>query len=283
MIDKDQVPQPSQLGSVADADIRDFHDDSRLALVARFLGREVNWRPLHSQGDANPVLWGECDRRTLVLRLNADAQSAFGANRSMEWEVLKAIKSYSWSPDILHYELDEGWCLMEHHGLSLDQFGDEESSHKISGYDSQLLSAVNDMQKILAVPEFDYHSLFRYYRQRFQHQQDHQHLMQLEELIDDFFHLPQTPNCLVHHDLHQGNFCLDQGRLVILDWEYAGRGNPWLDMAALVRYHRVSIEEISRLPLCQGMPGDRIRHYLALAARVNLSLESLWIAARKSA
>ncbi|WP_033416695.1 phosphotransferase [Hahella ganghwensis] len=258
-----------------------FQGDSRLDQVADYLGESVQWRLLHSQGDANPVLWGSCRNGSLVLRLNADAESAFGANRKMEQIVLQAIMGYAWSPNILRYELEEGWCLMEHHGLSLDQFCDHESTENVMQYRQQLLAAVNDMQQIQDIPEFDYASLFRYYRQRFQNQQDHRHVMQLEELIDDSYSLPQEPLCLVHHDLHQGNFCLDQGQLVILDWEYAGRGNPWLDMAALVQFHQMPIEDVGSLFVCRKYSMASIKHNLALATKVNVSLEALWIAARK--
>ena len=43
-------------------------------------------------------------------------------------------------------------------------------------------------------------------------------------------------HALCHHDLHHRNV-IDAGELVFVDWEYAGRGEPLLDLAAFAAYH----------------------------------------------
>ncbi|MFK7159965.1 phosphotransferase [Marinospirillum sp. MEB164] len=43
--------------------------------------------------------------------------------------------------------------------------------------------------------------------------------------------------CLIHQDLHLENLLLvDQRDWVLLDWEYGGLGNPWLDAVAVDRW-----------------------------------------------
>jgi thiamine kinase-like enzyme len=52
---------------------------------------------------------------------------------------------------------------------------------------------------------------------------------------------PLAP-CLCHNDLLNANF-LDDGRLRILDWEYAGMGDPFFDLANFAVNHEFSEEQ----------------------------------------
>ena len=254
--------------------------DQRIVLANQFLGATVAWQCLAGQGDANPVLWGKFQGRRLILRLCADNHLAFGADRNLEIQVLEAIQHYPWSPEVLHFSREHSWCLMRHHGCSLDQFSDSQIRSDLPEYGVLLLAAVGDMQGIRQLPPFDYQRLFEHYRRRFKVIDRMDLLRQVDELQQWLSQLPQSPLTLVHHDLHQGNFCLEQGRLVILDWEYAGCGNPWLDMAALLRYHPVELAQVAALPVCAGYSPSEIKLYLTLADKLNQQLESLWIAAR---
>jgi thiamine kinase-like enzyme len=47
---------------------------------------------------------------------------------------------------------------------------------------------------------------------------------------------PGSEACLCHNDLLNANF-LDDGRLRILDWEYAGMGDAFFDLANFSRHH----------------------------------------------
>lgn len=46
--------------------------------------------------------------------------------------------------------------------------------------------------------------------------------------------------CLCHNDVHHLNLMSDGQRLWLLDWEYAGIGDPFFDLAALCCYHDYS-------------------------------------------
>ena len=43
--------------------------------------------------------------------------------------------------------------------------------------------------------------------------------------------------CLCHHDVHHLNLMSDGSRLWLLDWEYAGLGDPLFDLASICCYH----------------------------------------------
>ena len=52
-----------------------------------------------------------------------------------------------------------------------------------------------------------------------------------------------------HNDLHGGNV-LDDGQLWLLDWEYAGAGDPRFDLAGVVAYH--DLDRTATESLLQG-------------------------------
>ncbi len=45
---------------------------------------------------------------------------------------------------------------------------------------------------------------------------------------------PGPPDCPCHNDVHPGNLLEVDGRLLLLDWEYAGLSNPLFELAALL-------------------------------------------------
>jgi len=55
------------------------------------------------------------------------------------------------------------------------------------------------------------------------------------------------PRVLCHHDVHGGNIVIDPARrLWLVDWEYAGLGDPVFDLASFASQHALSLAE-SRL------------------------------------
>jgi thiamine kinase-like enzyme len=49
--------------------------------------------------------------------------------------------------------------------------------------------------------------------------------------------------CLCHNDLLNANFLLEAGRLLIVDWEYAGMGDPFFDLANFSTNHDLSEDD----------------------------------------
>ncbi len=50
-----------------------------------------------------------------------------------------------------------------------------------------------------------------------------------------------------HHDLHHRNFIDDGTRLLAVDWEYAGPGDPAADLAACIGYHALGNASVEAL------------------------------------
>ncbi len=50
-----------------------------------------------------------------------------------------------------------------------------------------------------------------------------------------------------HHDLHRRNLIDDGARILAIDWEYAGPGDPAADLAACAGYHALDVTAIDAL------------------------------------
>ncbi|WP_432470987.1 phosphotransferase [Amphritea sp. HPY] len=239
-----------------------------------FLGAPVTWLPIEGTGTTNALFRTHLPGQPLVLRLSADDTQAFGVNRQSEADVLTLIQGYDWAPRVLHNDWQAGWCLMSDHGIS-------PKPQESRSYTPLLLQAVRQWQQIITGPCFDYPALYQRYRDLFAGQKNSVWIALLERLESINQALPEVPECLTHHDLHRGNLCLDDGRLVVLDWEYAGIGNPWFDAAALNRQFGISVEDIANLPAWQALSPTDFKTGLILSLWHTEALENLWYAARE--
>jgi aminoglycoside phosphotransferase (APT) family kinase protein len=62
-----------------------------------------------------------------------------------------------------------------------------------------------------------------------------------------------------HHDLHHRNFLDDGKRLLAVDWEYAGPGDPAADLASCIGYHDLDGAASDALLAGYGAPGIALR------------------------
>ena len=86
--------------------------------------------------------------------------------------------------------------------------------------------------------------------------------------------------CLCHNDAHHLNV-VDTGRLWLLDWEYAGLGSRWFDLASVACNH--DYEEVERRQLLRHYLGGEDPEALSrldLACRLFDHIRTLWLAVR---
>lgn len=70
---------------------------------------------------------------------------------------------------------------------------------------------------------------------------------------------PAARMAACHHDLHHRNIVDTDCSLVVLDWEYAGPGDPAADLAACIGYHGMDPAEIDALLTGYGENGAALR------------------------
>jgi aminoglycoside phosphotransferase len=52
---------------------------------------------------------------------------------------------------------------------------------------------------------------------------------------------------LSHNDVNPGNLLYDEGRLLLVDWDAAGRNDPYFDLATIALFHRMDEQTCRRL------------------------------------
>jgi thiamine kinase len=86
--------------------------------------------------------------------------------------------------------------------------------------------------------------------------------------------------CLCHNDVHHLNI-VDGESLRLIDWEYAGVGEPLFDLASLCVYHRYGRSQRERLLSAYAAPSETVSwHRLELACWLFDYIRDLWMAVR---
>lgn len=256
-------------------------DKALLHAANHYLNQPVAWQPMASKGSTNRLYHGQTSEQRLILRVNASEDWAFGVSRKYEAQILERIQGYAWAPKVIQNNWQEGWCLMSNHGTSVP----EASCQAISPL---LLESINQWQRI--PPEntetTDYTKLFNNYRNSIQNTLSQPtltvNLSLLDQLIARFESLPEVPLCLTHHDLHLENLCGNKHHLTVLDWEYAGFGNPWFDAACLYSKFGIPIATIGSLPAFQHLLKPTLKQGMTNAIWSIKVLETLWLTVRSS-
>ena len=88
-----------------------------------------------------------------------------------------------------------------------------------------------------------------------------------------------TP-CLCHNDVHHLNV-IDGDSLRLIDWEYAGVGEPLFDLASVSVYHRYRRSQRERLLSAYAAPSGAVSwQRLELACWLFDYIRDLWLAVR---
>jgi thiamine kinase-like enzyme len=86
--------------------------------------------------------------------------------------------------------------------------------------------------------------------------------------------------CLCHNDVHHLNI-VDGDSLRLIDWEYAGVGEPLFDLASVCVYHRYRRAQRERLLSAYAAPSETVSwQRLELACWLFDYIRDLWLAVR---
>lgn len=234
----------------------------------RHFGETLNWQLILSEGTRHPLFQAEFDSRHWIARVEPDTQTAPGVDPWREQRVLRALYANEWAISAELIMPDLGLLLMPFAGRLIAR--DELSAAQVD----EICCAVQQMHRISDVPLLDYAALFMRYRDAFSRS-----LPGMGQLVDEtealLATLPDIGECLVHHDLHTGNMLWDR-HLTLIDWEYAGLGNPWLDYATLERDVGLTLRQLQSFDRLSAFEPQEMEHWLACAIQVIDQLETLW-------
>ena len=88
---------------------------------------------------------------------------------------------------------------------------------------------------------------------------------------------PVVRRVLCHHDLHHSNILGTGAAVAVVDWEYAGLGDPVMDLASYASYHQLDDDATRLLLGCYGGTRGITLERLAIARRLFEAVSRAWV------
>lgn len=230
---------------------------------------------LLADGPTNVSYLVEHAGERFVLRLDKAETAALGLNRQNERTVCAAVAVAGLAPAYHQFDLAAGVCLRPFvAGRSLDRadLADRAVVQHLATVLRRLhgLAAVGDPFAPLAA--------VRRYAEQLGTPGATTLAARAAALHADLDR-HQVPHALCHNDLVCDNVLLVEGQgLLLIDWEYAGVGDPWFDLAVVVRHHDLgdALAESFLEDYLQRSPTPRERQHLARQCAFYSCLLELW-------
>ncbi|HZQ49266.1 MAG TPA: choline/ethanolamine kinase family protein [Candidatus Dormibacteraeota bacterium] len=203
--------------------------DPRAAAERLWPGRPLAVMPL-SGGITNHNFRVDVDGRCYVLRMGGAKTDLLGIDRAVERAAAERAAEVGVGPPVESFLADEGWLVtkfIEGRALSINEMRQPETIRRVAG-------ALRRFHTAGHIPgRFDSHDVVEQYRREAE-----QHGVEIPPAYADAHAVSdrirrsrgQQPAVPCHNDLLNANF-LDDGEIRIVDWEYAGMGDRFFDLA----------------------------------------------------
>ena len=235
--------------------------------VASWAGRRVRIEPLAGgMTNRNYVVCVDGLSGRSVLRLSGKDTHLLGIDRATELAAASHAASLGWAPEIVDFIEPEGYLVT--------RFLDAEPVPDLAADDvmDQVGALLRDVHSGPALPtSFDCFAVPRTYARIASERgvASPADLAPALEIADRIFAaFAIRPESLVpaHNDLLNANFLRsDDGRIWLIDWEYAGMNSRWFDLGNLATNHE--LDRDGRDALLRAYAGDVTR---GGAARIEL-------------
>lgn len=194
----------------------------------------------------------DMDGKSFVLRISGDKTELLGINRDYEYRTQVIASELGIAPEAIYFHEPEGYLVtrfIEGRHIELEEMRKPEN----------LVRVVDILHNIHALPTIpgtfsafqvvrDYAEIARRYNVTFP--QNFQWLIhQMKDAETALMSRPIVPRPC-HNDLLNGNFLATDQKLFILDWEYAGMGDVFFDLANFANNHELSDDECRFLLDC---------------------------------
>lgn len=203
-----------------------------LASIPGLAGARVV-RPL-ATGPTNTTWLVEHEAKEWVLRLDTPAAADLGLNRETERQNSAAAAAAGITPPYRHFDTAAGVCLRRYlpgRAWTPDDLRDSQSLERLAGL----------LRRLHALPgagaPFDPGAAVRRYAARIGNPEAAALAARAVAVLEKAWG-GSGRSALCHNDLVAENMLetADEG-LLLIDWEYAGAGDPWFDLAVVVRHH----------------------------------------------
>jgi len=255
-------------------------DDPRLepALATVWPGRATAVVPIEA-GITNRNYRVEVDGETFVLRLAGTDTELLGIDRAAEVEAGRVAAAAGVGPEVVAFEPDLGCIVTRFVGgspIPEDQLGDEAVMRSVVAS----IRAIHGSRPIRATfPVFRIVEGFRDVAaaRGVQVPADYEAAHAVAGRIEEAFAGAPAPLTTCHNDLLNANFLLEGDHTWIVDYEYAGMGDPFFDLGNLSINN--GLDEDAEALLLRNYFGDVRdvhRARLALMRIVSDLREAMW-------
>lgn len=219
-----------------------------LARVPQWAGRKDIHTSFLGGGITNENVRVDVADESFVLRLAGEKTELLGIDRQQEFAAHSAAANIGVAPEVVHFMEPEGYLVTRFvNGRSLTpaDLVQPDMIQKIA----HILKLVHALPPISAgFSAFDtiksYEQIARQHGVMFPPKFDSwlDKMMEIETAVSTI-----VSPVLCHNDLLSGNFLLGNGRITLIDWEYAGMGDPYFDLANFAAQHELSDEQAHQL------------------------------------
>ncbi|MGH8250648.1 MAG: phosphotransferase [Steroidobacteraceae bacterium] len=235
-----------------------------VAAIAAELGLERPRIVPLAGGPANRTLRLTDARHDYVLRLAGAATAVLLADRESELAMLRLASAAGLAPAIVLARPEAGLLVTQHldgKPLADADLRNRATLRRIGAWIARLHAIPPPPE----LPQVDFGGRAAAYLGWLQARGSDARIAAVAVALDErrkaLAPLARLASC--HHDLHCRNFVDTGAALSVLDWEYAGPGDPAADLAACIGYHELAERDVDALLAGYGRNDDALRSRLA--------------------
>ena len=222
--------------------------EASIAAVVAALGLD---RPAIAElagGAANRTFRLRDGQHDLVLRLAGEAAPGLGANSRSEIAMQSLAAGAGLAPPIVLVDAARGIVVSRHADGRMPTAADMKTPRLLRRI-GEWIARLHALSPPLGLPVVDFGERAAGYLKLVAARRPDAFIERLRRALELRRATLPPPASLTacHHDLHHRNFLDDAGRLVAVDWEYAGPGDAAADVASCIGYHELDAAGIDAL------------------------------------
>ncbi len=190
---------------------------------------------LLSDGPSNTSYLVKTEAGLGVLRLDKPLTTELGLDREAEHDIIETTSLAGIGAQPLYFD--------QEHGISLREYLPGRTWHendlRKAGNLHTLARRLRDLHALPPVGNvFKPGVAARRYARQLATREAQDYADQANLILAEL-HSGLARECLCHNDLVAGNILESSSDLKFIDWEYAGLGDPWFDLALIIEHHQL--------------------------------------------
>jgi thiamine kinase len=223
------------------------------------------------------------DKSRFVVRLSDESAEELQIDRDSEAVVLQVVARVGIGPEVIRCDPKHGTLVTRYLGPTWS----EQDAHSPDNIDrlARLLRRLHELEVPAGVRKVDLASTAEGYVRTLLERGTRSSLTSAE--LRERAHSAARElregsiACLCHNDVHHLNIVDGSDGLKLIDWEYAGVGEPLFDLASVCVYHRYQRSQRERLLSAYAASSEAVSwHRLDLACWLFNYIRDLWTAVR---